>query len=174
AALPELLTERPALPRPEPLTEYGQRQRFFEALARAVLAASQPLILLIDDLQWCDQETIEWLHFLLRFDPHARMLVVGTARDEEVPPQHPLRAMLLHVRSTIHIAELALQPLDAAETAKLAAQIESRELDEASAMWLYHETEGNPLFVVETVRARFWRSESLPPGAGFGHATKEA
>src|SRR5262245_4779326 len=153
--LPELLTERPDLPHPEPLTEYGQRQRFFEALARAVLAAPQPLILLIDDLQWCDQETIEWLHFLLRFDPHARMLVVGTARDEEVPPQHPLCAMVLRTRSTIRIAELALQPLDAAETAQLAAQIESRELDEASAMRLYRETEGNPLFVVETVRAGF-------------------
>src|SRR6185436_2174511 len=96
---------------------------------------------------------IEWLHFLLRFDSHARILVVGTARDEEVPPQHPLRAMLLHVRSTIRIAELALQPLDAAETAKLAAQIARRELDEASAMRLYRETEGNPLFVVETIRS---------------------
>src|SRR4029079_10820934 len=129
AALPELLTERPALPRPEPLTEYGQRQRFFEALARAVLAASQPLILLIDDLQWCDQETIEWLHFLLRFDPHARMLVIGTVRAEEVPPQHPLRALLLYLRSAAHVPELPLQPLDAAETAKLAAHVAGRELD---------------------------------------------
>src|SRR6266516_4806479 len=52
--LPELLAERPDLPRYESVTEYGQRQRFFEALARAILAASQPLLLLIDDLQWCD------------------------------------------------------------------------------------------------------------------------
>ncbi len=49
--LPELVAERPDLPRYEPVTEYGQRQRFFEALARAVLLASQPLVLLIDDLQ---------------------------------------------------------------------------------------------------------------------------
>jgi DNA-binding SARP family transcriptional activator/predicted ATPase len=151
--LPELLAAQPDLPPYEPITEYGQRQRFFEALARAVLAAPQPLLLLIDDLQWCDQETIEWLHFLLRFDSHARMLIVGAARAEEVPPQHPLRALLLHLQSTIHVTELALDRLDAAETAKLAAHIAGRELDVDSATRLYRETEGNPLFVVETVRS---------------------
>src|SRR3989475_11988836 len=66
--LPELLAERPALTHYESVTEYGQRQRFFEALARAILGTSQPLLLLLADLQWCDQETLECLHFLLRFD----------------------------------------------------------------------------------------------------------
>src|SRR5262245_15626111 len=55
--LPELLAAQPHLPPYQPMTEYGQRQRFFEALARAVFAGPQPLIVLIDDLQWCDQET---------------------------------------------------------------------------------------------------------------------
>jgi predicted ATPase len=46
-----------------------------------------------------------------------------------------------------------LHPLDAAETAQLATKVAGRELDMDSAMRLYRETEGNPLFVVETVRA---------------------
>src|SRR6266852_8822606 len=151
--LPELVAEQPALPRYESVTEYGQRQRFFEALARAILVAPQPLLLLIDDLQWCDQETLEWLHFLLRFDPMARLFVVGCAREEELPPHHPLRNFLLHLRNTAAVTEIALQPLDAAETAKLAAQVAKRELDLDSIMHLYHETGGYPLFVVEIVRA---------------------
>jgi len=163
--LPELLAEQPELPRYESVTEYGQRQRFFEALARAILVASQPLLLLLDDVQWCDQETLEWLHFLLRFDPVARLLVVGCAREEELPPRHPLRTFLLHLRSTAAVKEIALQPLDAAETAKLAMQVAKRELDMDSVMHLYHETGGYPLFVVEIVRAGLERAPGSVPEA---------
>ncbi|HLL78798.1 MAG TPA: AAA family ATPase, partial [Ktedonobacteraceae bacterium] len=137
--LPELLVERPELPHYEPVSEYGQRQRFFEALARAVLL-SQPLLLVIDDLQWCDQETLEWLHFLLRFDPMARLLIVGSAREEEPPPEHPLRTFLLDLYSTRRVTEIRLDPLDAAETSKLAAQVANRELDLDEGLHLYRET----------------------------------
>jgi predicted ATPase/DNA-binding SARP family transcriptional activator len=163
--LPELFAEQPALPRYESVTEYGQRQRFFEALARAILAASQPLLLLIDDLQWCDQETLEWLHFLLRFDPTARLLVVGCAREEELPQTHPLRTLLLHLRNSMHVTELTLQPLDAAETGKLASQVAKRKLDMGLVMHLFQETEGYPLFVVEMVRADLGREAARPPEA---------
>lgn len=164
--LPELFAEQPDLPHYESITEYGQRQRFFEALARAILATAQPLLLLIDDVQWCDQETLEWLHFLLRFDPRARLLIVGCAREEELPPQHPLRTLLLHLRNTTCVTEIMLQPLDAAETAKLAAQVAKRELDIDAVMRLYHETGGYPLFVVEIVQAGLERGAISPQEAG--------
>jgi predicted ATPase/DNA-binding SARP family transcriptional activator len=167
--LPELLAKRPDIPHYEPVTEYGQRQRFFEALARAILVAPGPLLLLIDDLQWCDQETLEWLHFLLRFDPLARLLVVGCAREEELPPQHPLRTFLLHLRNTMRVTEIALQPLDAAETGKLAAQVANRELGLDEGLHLFHETGGYPLFVVEMVRADLGQVSARPPGADRTH-----
>ncbi|HLG75621.1 MAG TPA: AAA family ATPase, partial [Ktedonobacteraceae bacterium] len=137
--LPELLAERPELPHYEPVTEYGQRQRFFEALAHAILATARPLLLVIDDLQWCDQETLEWLHFLLRFDLTARLLVIGCVREEEPPPHHPLHTFLLHLRNTMHLTEIQLEPLDAAETAKLAAQVAHRDLDLNEGLRLFHE-----------------------------------
>ncbi|HEX8994947.1 MAG TPA: AAA family ATPase [Ktedonobacterales bacterium] len=158
---PELLSERPDLPQVEPIGEYGQRQRFFEALARAIVAAQKPLLLLIDDLHWCDEETLEWLGFLLRYAPHAQMLVVGTARREELHDQHPLRGFLRSVGQLTDITEMQLQPLDAAESTRLASMIAGRSLDVSTAMWLFRETEGNPLFVVETMRAGL---EKIPAG----------
>jgi predicted ATPase len=62
--LPEIAIQNPELPPPGPLTESWQRQRMFEALAQA-FRASRQLVLLLDDAQWCDQETLEWLPYLL-------------------------------------------------------------------------------------------------------------
>jgi DNA-binding SARP family transcriptional activator/predicted ATPase len=162
--LPELLAERADLPAPSPLTERWQRQRLFEALARAILASGQSLLLVIDDLQWCDQETLEWLHYLLRFDPQARLLIVGTYRPEEIGPEHPLTSLRLALRRSQRLTEIELKPLDAADTAALAAHVAGGDLPPALAARIYEETEGNPLFVVETVRAGLpGDSDSDPP-----------
>ncbi|HEX9036051.1 MAG TPA: BTAD domain-containing putative transcriptional regulator [Ktedonobacterales bacterium] len=151
--LPEVLSERPELPRYEPMSEYGQRQRFFEALARAVLIAPQPIALLLDDMQWLDQESLAWLHLLLRFEPTARLLIVGCARQEELSPQHPLRAFVLQLRRETAVTEIPIEPLDAAETTYLASRVANRQLDMSEGLRLFHESGGYPLFVVEMMRA---------------------
>jgi predicted ATPase/DNA-binding SARP family transcriptional activator len=165
--LPELRLNDPKLPKPEPITEYGQRQRFFEALARAILFPKHPTLLLVDDLQWCDQETIEWLHFLLRFDPHLPLLILGTVRSNETHPA--LTRLIQQLHGSESVTEIELQPLDASETAKLAGQTAGKELDLPDAMRLYQETEGNPLFVIEMIQAgfrdRFTKDEMDPTEA---------
>lgn len=151
--LPELLTQHPDLIPPQPMTDYVQRQRFFEALARAMLNTRQPLLLVMDDLQWCDQDTLEWLRYLLHFDARGHLLVVGTARSEALDQHHPLTAMMLALRNDGQTIEIELSPLDAAETTQLAVAVAGKEIDAAQATRLFHETEGNPLFVVEMARA---------------------
>lgn len=151
--VPELAKERPGLPRPEPMTGVGQRQRLFEAIAHAVRLTPPPLLLVIDDLQWCDLETLQWLHFLLRFDASAALLVVGTVRSEEATRSNPVHEFRLRMSEAAALTEIVLAPLDAAETARLAAQTANRQFDAETTTRLYRETEGNPLFVVETIRS---------------------
>jgi DNA-binding SARP family transcriptional activator len=151
--LPELLAEQPDLSPPGPLSEPWERRRFFEALARALLRGDRPLLLLIDALQWCDRGTFEWLHYLLRFDPGARLLVVGTYRPEGIEDGHPLTSLQHALREADQLTEIELSPLSKAETAALATNVANRELEQNLIDCLYGETEGNPLFIVETVRA---------------------
>jgi DNA-binding SARP family transcriptional activator len=150
--LPELLAEQPDLPEPGPLTEAWQRQRLLEALVRALLG-SQPLLLMIDDLQWCDRDTLEFLHYLLRYDPGARLMLIGTMRPEEIGAEHPLASLLAALRRNGQLAEIELGLLGEAETVYLASKVADRRLDASFMAYLYKETEGNPLFVVEAVRA---------------------
>ncbi|MFQ5602511.1 MAG: AAA family ATPase [bacterium] len=151
--LPELLTDSPDLSPPAPLTEIWQRKRLFESLARAVMASEQPLLLFIDDIQWCDPETVEWLQYLLRFESSAKALIMATVRTEDVAGNGPLLSFLLELRRSSIFSEIELGAIDASQTALLASHVAGKNLDDEAATALYASTEGNPLFVVETTRA---------------------
>jgi DNA-binding SARP family transcriptional activator len=183
--LPELLAERPDLPPPGPMTEAWQRQRFFQALNRAVLdqtvtgdpptidSATRPLLLLLDDVQWCDRETLDWLSFLLQANASVPLLVLGTVRAEEVEQGHPLAAFRLALAGRGHLHDLHLTPLSAAETAALASDLLGSELAPAQAEQLFHDTEGNPLFVVEMVRAGIGSREASGQGNQSGEGEEQ-
>lgn len=150
--LPEVLSQRPDVPPPGPLMEAWQRQRLHEALARAVLGGG-PRLLALEDLQWCDQDTLEWLRYLLRFDSSAQMLVLATLRQEDMAQDQPVATLLAALRRTRQLTEMTLGPLDADATAQLASEVCGCELAGETAAWLHRETEGNPLFIVEALRA---------------------
>jgi DNA-binding SARP family transcriptional activator/tetratricopeptide (TPR) repeat protein len=166
--LPELQAELPDLPPPKPLTESWQRRQFLEALARGVLAAPEPLFLLIDDLQWCDAETLEWLRFLMHFAPDAALLVVGTVRSEEVGREHPWNRLKLALQESSQLTEVALGSLDHTDTAALAGHVAERDLSADQIHRVFQETEGNPLFVVEAVRAGLLEAAPHPGAFAYG------
>jgi DNA-binding SARP family transcriptional activator/predicted ATPase len=151
--LPELLAESADLANPSgpPLAESWQRRRLFDAMVRAVLAAPEPLLLLLDDLQWCDQESLEWIAHLLHAAVGARLLLIGTVREEELTPDHFLNTLRLDLRRAERLHEMVLRPLDRDQTAALARCMVDVTGDQAAR--LYRATEGNPLFVVESLRA---------------------
>lgn len=164
--LPELLQERPKLPPPSLLTESWQRQRLFEALARLLLQNNEPLLLVLDDLQWCDSDTLDWLQYLLRTYPQARILVVGTLRRAEPTTNAQVPTFLLNLTRTGQLTEIQLARLDGAATAMLAANLLGQPVVGALADQIYAETEGNPLFVVEMVRAEQRRGGESAAKAG--------
>jgi DNA-binding SARP family transcriptional activator len=151
--LPELLTEMPGLPEPKPLSEVDLRRQLFDAVARAIFAPGSPILLVADDIHWADHESLQFLHYLLRVEPTARLLVVATARREEIDQWHPLDELLTGLHALDRCTEIQIERLTQAETAMLAERFTGRAFAEPDADRLHRETEGNPLFVIESLRA---------------------
>ena len=81
------------------------------------------MLLVLDNLQWCDQETLTFLTFCLGLDPAAQILVAGTLRDDDPGEDPDLADWTARMRASGLLAELSLNPLEAADTARLAEAI---------------------------------------------------
>jgi DNA-binding SARP family transcriptional activator len=147
--LPELATR--AAP-PEPLPEAELRRRLFGAIGRALLAAGAPLLLIADDVQWADAQSLRLIHYLMRAAPSARLLVAATARREELGERHPLADLTTALQALGRFSQIELDRLGREETGLLAERIMGAPLGAAGLDRLYGDSEGNPLFVVEALQ----------------------
>lgn len=175
--LPELALTQPGLPSPGPLTEPWQRQRLFQALAQAILSANPhgstrvaPLLIFLDDLQWADPDTLDWLLYLLEAAGAAPLLVLGTTCCCELEADNPVAALAQKLQRRGLLTRIELGPLLPAAAAELAQGATGRSLSAGETAHLFRETEGNPLFVVEMAQAGLDLHEQAdsaqPPWAG--------
>jgi DNA-binding SARP family transcriptional activator/tetratricopeptide (TPR) repeat protein len=152
--LPELRELLPGLAEATSLDSEGARFRLFDATADFLRKASEsrPIVLVLDDLHAADAPSLLLLQFLVRELGSTPMLVLGAYRDVDPIPGRPLTATLAEVARepmTRRISLAGLSEHDVGEYLELTAvEIASPELIAA----LHERTEGNPLFVGETVR----------------------
>ncbi len=102
-----------------------------------------PSVLVLDDLQWADQGTIDLLRFVLRRVGQTRSLVVGILRDEEVGVSHPLRGLLGDMARTRRACSIAVPPLSIEAVDRLIGE------SPIDTGWLHTVTGGNAFFVCE-------------------------
>ncbi len=143
---------------PEPVSEGAKRARLFDGLRHALLSSHQPTLLVVDDLQWCDADTLAFLHYFVRESGSAPVMVAGSARTEEVDAGHPLSTVATGLHRVGLLTEIALGPLDAESTAELGRRLRGADLSRQEASNLYAESEGSPLFIVEAIRVAGARS----------------
>jgi DNA-binding SARP family transcriptional activator/tetratricopeptide (TPR) repeat protein len=152
---------------PRAMVDAWQRHRFFEGLARALIAAGRPTLLVLDNMQWCDQETLTFITFCLGLASGAPLLVAGTLRDDSLDGDPELVNWTVRMRATGLLTELPLGPLEAAGTADLAQAISGQPLPEAAVNLLHATTGGFPLYVIEAVRGTADLSATPLPAGGL-------
>lgn len=135
-------------------TDAGMVREAFINLLIWLSKASQnnPLHLILDDLQWADTLTWELLAALARRVTSVPLLIVGLLRVEDLPAER--MPMFNTIRRSEQILTVELPRLTEGETVDLARRLDPKEAkDSIFVQRLYHETEGNPFFIVETMRA---------------------
>ena len=183
--LPELRLRYPDLP-VSMQDETAGRLRLFEAVARLMdsLAERAPMVLLLDDLQWVDGASLDLLRYLSHcWKSHgSRVLLMCTVRSEDLEMNPELAAELLDLGRDLPFTRILLQPLEQAETFELLESLsvgkhdgparptpseneQSPELTASLAAlgnFLYAQTEGQPLYLLETLKVLRERGWLLP------------
>ena len=119
-------------------------------VVEALLAAAdtaRPLVLVLEDVHWADEATLDVIRLLPRELERRGVLAIATFRDTELDRTHPLRIVVGELASKRPVTRLSVEPLSEEAVAVLA---ESAGLDAAE---LYRKTSGNPFFVTEVLAA---------------------
>jgi DNA-binding SARP family transcriptional activator len=123
------------------------------------LAQERPLCIFLDDLQWADAATGEFLRYFFRRIHSSKILLVGTYRTGEIGAAPWLNNWVTEVETRGPVLSLRLERLTGAEVFQLLEQLADGKASEALlrplANRLHRETDGNPFFLVALVKLLF-------------------
>ena len=154
-ALGQRLGAVPAPTRTDPDTE---RYLLYGAVAGLLTAASvlHPIVLVFDDIQWSDSQSLRLLQHVVTTVESERLFVLGTFRDTELSPSNPLVDFLGALQREPGISRIELKGFDDTGVLAFMEAAAGQRLEEAAtdlAHALRLETEGNPFFVGEVLRS---------------------
>jgi ATP/maltotriose-dependent transcriptional regulator MalT len=129
----------------------GGRGRLFEAITALVesVASHQPLLVVIEDLHWCDQATLSVLRFLVKVVDARGLLLIFTFRSDELGHGHPLRSWLPELDRSRRVVRIDLARLNRAQVGRMLAAAWGEPASRADIDAVYTRSDGIPFFVEE-------------------------
>jgi len=151
--VPELAERLPGLPPLPTADPEVARFPLFRAVVRFLTEAARqrPLVLILEDLQWADTASMRLLEMLLGALRGSRLLLIGTYRDEQVGPEHPLNEMLAELWRQAAGETIQLAGLSRAEVGRLLEAKLEFAPPPALAVAIHERTQGNPFFVTQVL-----------------------
>ncbi|MDP6665844.1 MAG: AAA family ATPase [Dehalococcoidia bacterium] len=159
---------------PRPDTDPGQaRFQFFDSMTAFLnnVAESQPMVVVLDDLHWADQSSLDLLEFVAQGVLSGRVLLIGGYRDMELSRKRPLSKTLASLARVRGYRRIPVRGLDREDVARLVEAVGGFAPQPALVEEIHDRTEGNPFFITEVARdlARDARTgvEGSGPSVGF-------
>jgi DNA-binding SARP family transcriptional activator len=155
--VPEIRQRFPSLDKPDRPADSTAGWRLFEGIAQVLLALAgeRPVVIAIDDLQWCDLETCNLLQFLIRRLERAPALWLGAVTLGEIERDAPAARLCRLLRAKLHADAVEVGPLSEDQLWQMI-----RELGHVStpmggrrlASRVHRVTGGNPLYALELLK----------------------
>lgn len=153
-AFPELSSMFVDLPQLEALDPGQEKRRLFHAIGETVvlLGRTQPVLIVVEDVHWGDEATLDLLLHLVRRISNQPVALVASFRSDEIEP--PLERLLAEIDRTRIATELNLSRFSTGElAAMLAAIFDGGAPGGGFAESMHALTEGNPFFVEEVLKS---------------------
>jgi DNA-binding SARP family transcriptional activator/tetratricopeptide (TPR) repeat protein len=145
----------------------SDQYQLFEAVdgLLAGMAASAPVVVVLDDLHWANRSSLLLLRHLARSGRGGDVTLLGTYRDTDLDRAHPLAEILADLRREVADERIDLAGLSEGDTAELLASLGSA-LEPSRLAEIVAETEGNPFFATEIARhfAESGTAQGVPEG----------
>src|SRR5262245_24966216 len=155
AALVPAVAERVAVPSLSADFPEARQARLFRAIGQlfGALAGGRQLVVMIDDLQWADDASAQFVHYLARQASRHPLLLACAYRDEELETNERFAALMQGLRREPHARHVPLARLQAADTEALLERLGHPGLKSTGlAARLHRETDGNPFFLMSMVQ----------------------
>ena len=152
---PEIQTRLGPFPERQELAAHEERLLFFDAVVQVFsnIARRQSLLFYADDLHWADRGTLWLLGHLLRQLRNERVLILGAYRETELDRAHPLAKALVDWNRERLTTRIALRRFSESETSDQLDALLGERVSGEFAIAVHRETEGNPFFVEEVLKA---------------------
>ena len=152
---PELETRLGPFPDRQTLAPHEERLLFFDAVVQVFsnIARKKSLLFYADDLHWADRGTLWLLSHLMRQLREERVLIVGAYRETELDRAHPLAKSLVDWNRERLITRIVLRRFNESETGDQLGALLGEHVSDEFAVAVHRETEGNPFFVEEVLKA---------------------
>ena len=137
------------------VTDGSDRDRLLSALRAELDWPDHPAVLVVEDVHWADDATLDALRFLIRRIAQLPAVLILTYRDDELNREHPLHGLLGQAARSDRARRLPLRRLSAGAVRRLSAGSAVNPAD------LFSLTSGNPFFVHELLASA--QGERVPP-----------
>ncbi|KTD20796.1 regulatory protein (GGDEF domain) [Legionella lansingensis] len=150
-----IIGEQPPVPELNPTDAQIRFNLVFQNFVRVFAQANHPLVLFLDDLQWSDNSSLNFIENLSQDRETNYLLIIGAYRDNEIDNYHPLQFTINNLRKlNIAFNILTLQPLQLTDLKQLLADTLSGPPEKIHnlAQCIFDKTHGNPFFINEFIK----------------------